>query len=152
MRDRNPSSTIRFLRTLSFTCAGASLIGLLLLSAPSRLRGSSLPLRVVNSETGELPASGVVRLGTGESPTVTVSQKEKSFVPATLEIHVGQTIAIVNDDTTVHNAYCSAGEFKYNSGPQQPCSTSSLVFTAPGSYDVRCAIHPKMRLTVVVTP
>jgi plastocyanin len=81
-----------------------------------------------------------------------VTQKEKTFLPATIEIRVGQALEIVNEDTTLHNAYCSAGDFKYNSGPQQPGSKSTLTFTAPGAYEVRCAIHPKMRLAVTVAP
>jgi len=123
------------------------------LSVPRTARGSSSPYRVVHSDTQEIVSSQIVARDTSsESAAVVVTQKEKTFLPATVELHVGQTLEIVNDDTTLHNAYCSAGEFKYNSGPQQPGSKSKLTFAAAGSYEVRCAIHPKMRLAVTVTP
>lgn len=148
------STLTRFFRFVALTAtavAGVSTI-LLLKATPANEAAVPFPFRVTQTDTQELASRGVARLAAGAVATVKVSQKEKSFLPATVEIHVGQSIEIINDDNTVHNAYCSAGDFKYNSGPQQPGSASSLVFTAPGSYDVRCAIHPKMRLAVVVTP
>lgn len=80
-----------------------------------------------------------------------ISQKDKAFTPVEASVKVGQVIEIVNDDTTIHNAYCQSPDFKYNSGPQQPGGRSKLVFTAAGTFEVRCAIHPKMKLTVKVT-
>jgi plastocyanin len=79
-----------------------------------------------------------------------ISQLDKTFAPERIQVRVGDAVAIVNDDNTVHNAYCRSGDFKYNSGPQAPGSQSTLTFETAGTYEVRCAIHPKMKLTVEV--
>ena len=68
-----------------------------------------------------------------------------------MTVKVHHKITIVNDDDTVHHAYCSTGSFKYNSGPQAIGSESNIVLPAPGIYEVRCAIHPQMLLVVTVT-
>ncbi len=130
----------------------ATLAALAFLVAPPPVRGSSSLYSVVRADTQESVTAQLVRVNSGGAAVISVAQKEKIFLPAAVEIRVGQSIEIVNDDNTVHNAYCSAGEFKYNSGPQQPGSKSSLTFTAAGTYEVRCAIHPKMRLSVTVAP
>ena len=86
-----------------------------------------------------------------EEPKHVVSQKEKVFTPAKVEIKLGETVTILNDDEVIHNAYCRAKDFKYNSGPQKPGSKSVVEFTKAGKYQIRCAIHPKMLLEVTVT-
>jgi len=141
----------RQIKSLLLASAGL-LAGLILFSVPRTAQGSSSHFSVIRSDTQEPVASRIVQRNTGDSAALVVTQKEKTFLPATIEIHVGQTLEIVNEDTTLHNAYCSAGDFKYNSGPQQPGTKSTLTFTAAGSYEVRCAIHPKMRLAVTVAP
>jgi plastocyanin len=117
-------------------------------SSPSA-RAANSPYVVVRADTGG-SAARLVRLSASESATVVVKQKNKSFEPATVEIHAGESVELINEDATVHNAFCSAGDFKYNSGPQQPGSHATITFTAAGSYQVRCAIHPKMVLIVQV--
>ena len=136
-----------------FCTAALLLAGSLFLPSASQAgsAASVWPYQVSHAGTGEIVPARLVRLAAGDTPAaVTVSQKEKTFAPAEASVRVGQTVEIVNDDTTVHNAYCQSGDFKFNSGPQQPGSRAKLVFTAPGAYEVRCAIHPKMKLTVKV--
>lgn len=84
------------------------------------------------------------------APAATISQKDKAFAPAEVSLRVGQTLEIVNDDATVHNAYCQSPDLKYNAGPQQPGASSKVAFTAAGTFEIRCAIHPKMKLVVKV--
>jgi plastocyanin len=82
---------------------------------------------------------------------VVVSQKNRTFEPASVTIHAHHFITINNDDDTVHHAYCSTGDFKYNSGPQQLGTSVNIMFPKAGTYEVRCAIHPQMILVVNVT-
>jgi plastocyanin len=136
----------------TFVFVSASLIaaGLAALVSPSRATEAGYTVARVG-ETGPAAGALYVRMDTsGEAVAATVSQKEKSFAPALLDVRRGQTIAILNDDDVIHNVYCRAGDFKYNSGPQQPGVRSTITFTATGTYEVRCAIHPKMLLTVRV--
>ena len=83
--------------------------------------------------------------------TVVVNQKNKTFDPASVTIRAHHFITIKNDDDTVHHAYCSTADFKYNSGPQQVGTSVNIMFPKPGTYEVRCAIHPQMVLVVNVT-
>ena len=41
-------------------------------------------------------------------------------------------------------------QFKFDSGDQEPGSKTSVKFPVAGTFDVLCAIHPKMKLTVHV--
>ena len=109
---------------------------------------------VTEASTGDAASRERVRVDTSGgavgADVVTVSQKEKSFAPGVVQLRTGSALAILNDDDVVHNVYCRAGDFKYNSGPQQPGVRATITFSAPGRYEVRCAIHPKMLLTVEV--
>ena len=80
-----------------------------------------------------------------------VSQKGREFNPRELSIKRGETITIVNDDADLqHHAYIDADNFKFDSGDQEPGSKTNIAFTVAGSFDVLCAIHPKMLLVVHV--
>jgi plastocyanin len=80
-----------------------------------------------------------------------VSQKGRQFNPGEMTIKKGDTVVIVNDDADLrHHAYVDSDRFKFDSGDQEPGSKTNVRFTAAGDFDVLCAIHPKMKLTVHV--
>ena len=80
-----------------------------------------------------------------------VSQKGRQFTPGEMTIKKGDTVLIVNDDADLrHHAYVDSDKFKFDSGDQEPGSKTSVKFTVAGDFDVLCAIHPKMKLTVHV--
>jgi plastocyanin len=80
-----------------------------------------------------------------------VTQKGQQFNPRTLSIQHGQTVAIINDDgELIHHAYVDSKSFSFDSGDQEPGSTTDIVFSVPGNFVVLCGIHPKMRLDVEV--
>lgn len=80
-----------------------------------------------------------------------ISQKNRHFTPAALQINRGDTVMIVNDDADLHHhAYVSTPAFRFDSGDQKPGSRTPIVFTEPGRFNVLCGIHPKMRLIVTV--
>ena len=82
---------------------------------------------------------------------ITVSQKERTFNPNHLTIKRGDTVHIVNDDgELIHHAYVATDTFSFDSGEQDPGSTTDIRFTADGTFTVRCRIHPKMALVVNV--
>lgn len=139
-------------RLAAVLLAAAGLFAVLTLSASSPAPAASSLYSVVRTDTQESVTGTLARVDNSAPAALVVSQKEKSFLPAAAELRAGQAVEIVNDDATVHNVFCASGDFKYNSGPQQPGTKSRITFTAPGTYEVRCAIHPKMRLTVTVQP
>ena len=80
-----------------------------------------------------------------------VSQKGREFRPHEITLNRGETITIVNDDADLrHHAYIDADNFKFDSGDQEPGSRTNITFSVAGTFDVLCAIHPKMKLTVHV--
>lgn len=80
-----------------------------------------------------------------------VSQKGRAFDPAEVTLAKGQTLTVVNDDEFLHHGYIEAPEFKFDSGSQPIGSETDIKFTEIGVFELRCAIHPKMLLTVTVT-
>jgi plastocyanin len=84
-------------------------------------------------------------------PPYVVSQKDRAFHPGTLTIQHGDTIRIVNDDgDLLHHAYVESDTFNFDSGDQLPGSKTDVVFSVPGTFNVLCGIHPKMKLVVQV--
>lgn len=81
---------------------------------------------------------------------VEISQKGKTFSEKNLSLKVGDTISFVNDDDITHNVYSRSKGHKFDIGAQRPGTTVAHEFTAPGKVKVRCAIHPRMKLTVTV--
>jgi plastocyanin len=80
-----------------------------------------------------------------------ISQKGREFHPGEITIKRGEAIQIVNDDgDLLHHAYIDSPKFSFDSGDQKPGSVTPITFAAAGDFDVLCAIHPKMKLTVHV--
>jgi plastocyanin len=80
-----------------------------------------------------------------------ISQKGREFHPGEMTIKRGETIQIVNDDgDLLHHAYIDSPKFSFDSGDQKPGSVTPVTFAVAGDFDVLCAIHPKMKLTVHV--
>lgn len=84
-------------------------------------------------------------------PRYMVSQKGRAFHPGTLTINRGDTVQIVNDDgDLLHHAYVESDTFNFDSGDQLPGSKTDITFSVPGTFNVLCGIHPKMKLVVEV--
>ena len=80
---------------------------------------------------------------------VTVGQAGKTFSPAGLQIKIGDSVTFNNDDTVTH-AVLVNGPAETNLGQIKAGEAKSVSFDQPGTYDVKCAIHPKMKLTIAV--
>jgi len=81
----------------------------------------------------------------------TVSQKERTFQPHSLQIARGDTVHVLNDDgELIHHAYVVTDAYNFDSGEQEPGSITDIHFTVAGTFTVRCRIHPKMSLIVTV--
>lgn len=82
--------------------------------------------------------------------TVSVSQKHRQFHPGVLNIERGAVVDFVNDDDVTHHVYIDAPNMKFDSGGQPIGTTTPVQFNSDGTFVVRCAIHPTMRLVVHV--
>ena len=81
---------------------------------------------------------------------IVVSQHNRKFWPETLEISKGEILRIVNDDRVTHHVYVDAPGMSFDSGEMPVGASLTLRFDRNGTFPVRCAIHPKMRLDVTV--
>ena len=90
-------------------------------------------------------------VGAAAAQQFAVSQKGRLFNPGELTIERGQQIQIVNDDgDLLHHAYIESDKMTFDSKDQKPGSITPIMFPVAGDFEVRCAIHPKMRLIVHV--
>lgn len=80
----------------------------------------------------------------------TISQKNRLFSPAEISVKKGDTLVFVNDDDIMHNVLSNSAGYEFNLGSQSPGMATPVNFDKPGELTVRCAIHPRMRLTVKV--
>jgi plastocyanin len=81
--------------------------------------------------------------------TQTVIMKNLAFSPQTMAINAGDSIVWVNQDTVNHTS-ASDGALIWDSGNIAPGASYKRTFTAPGTYNYHCGIHPSMKGTIVV--
>jgi plastocyanin len=94
-------------------------------------------------------ATQLALAATASADEVTVGQAGKAFNPVDLQVKVGDSVKFNNDDTVAH-AVLVKGPHETNLGQMKPGDAKSVSFDEAGSYDVKCAIHPKMKLTITV--
>jgi plastocyanin len=96
-----------------------------------------------------LTATVCVAAVSASAEEVAVGQAGKTFNPGDVKVHVGDSVKFNNDDTVTH-AVLVHGPAETNLGQIKPGDAKSVTFDQAGTYDVKCAIHPKMKLTVTV--
>ncbi len=82
---------------------------------------------------------------------VVIGQKGKKFSQAEVSVKVGEKLVFKNDDDVTHNVFSAAPGFAFNVVAMKPGSDHELAFTKAGSFDVRCAFHPAMKVKITVT-
>ena len=73
-----------------------------------------------------------------------------TFDPPTLTVPVGTIVTWVNRDDVPHTATSTAKPKHFDSGALDTDGQFSHLFTAPGTYEYFCAVHPKMTGQIVV--
>lgn len=81
--------------------------------------------------------------------TVEVTQEHRRFSVDTLTIGRGDIVRFVNADEFLHQIYVKALGFS-TAGGEEPGQHVDVAFPTPGTFEVRCEIHPRMLLTVTV--
>lgn len=82
--------------------------------------------------------------------TFRIAQKGREFALRSVEIAAGDVIQFTNDDEFLHQIFVTSSALKFDSAEQPPGEVIDVTFPSPGIYSVRCHIHPKMLLSVVV--
>ncbi len=73
-----------------------------------------------------------------------------TFDPPKLTITAGTKVTWINHDDVPHTATSSVRPRAFDSGTLDTDEKFSQVFTAPGTYDYFCAVHPKMTAQIIV--
>ena len=84
--------------------------------------------------------------------TVEVEQKDKKFSVATITINKGDTVTFHNNDPYTHNVFSATPGMAFELKTQKAGQSSDVKFDNAGEADVQCAIHPQMKMKVVVKP
>ena len=90
-------------------------------------------------------------LGAGAAPAAPrprVDVREFAFTPGTVTVARGTTVTWVNHDEEPHTITSAAGAF--GSTGLSHDETFTQTFTQLGTYPYFCALHPRMRATVIV--
>jgi len=80
----------------------------------------------------------------------TVVQKGRAFHPAEVTVNRGESLTFTNDDDFIHQIYAQGLGFSFDSDEKNPGENITETFTASGTFEVHCHIHPKMKLVVHV--
>jgi plastocyanin len=79
-----------------------------------------------------------------------VGQKGRLFNPSALTVKAGDELVFENDDDVTHHVYSSTKGQEFDLKPIAPGEKKPLTFAKPGRVDIRCGLHPGMRLMVTV--
>ena len=91
--------------------------------------------------------------GTAAAPETVPNQvviDNFAFQPATLTVKAGTKVTWVNRDDVPHTATSTARPKRFDSRTLDTDDQFSHVFTAPGTYEYFCAVHPNMTGRVIV--
>jgi plastocyanin len=79
-----------------------------------------------------------------------IGQKGRLFRPGALTVKAGDTVTFKNDDTVTHHVYSSTKGQEFDLETTRPGQDVRRTFAAAGRVDVRCGLHPGMRLVITV--
>ncbi|MGH6798549.1 MAG: cupredoxin domain-containing protein [Roseiarcus sp.] len=109
-----------------------------------------LPARRLAAAAGTIVALPQIALLAWAAETYTVVQKGRAFDVKELMVAAGDVVQFSDEDEFLHQVYVESPQFSFDSPEQAPGQIISITFTVPGTYEVHCHIHPKMRLVVTV--
>jgi plastocyanin len=81
---------------------------------------------------------------------ITISQKRRKYAPAAVTIKAGDSLRFVNDDIFLHHAFVDDEKLQFDSGSMEEGEVIDVKFSDAGTYQLKCAIHPRMKLDVTV--
>ncbi len=99
---------------------------------------------------GTIACAIILSAGLAGAAELTISQKKRSFDPKLLNARIGDTVLLVNDDRYAHNLYSETPGFEFNVRKQMPGDNHSMKLDKRGKFEIRCVIHPRMKMTVNV--
>ena len=95
---------------------------------------------------------GFAEKGDPAATPVTITQKNRRFVPDLVAITVGEKVSFPNGDPFMHNVFSQSAARRFDLGSFKKGDTKTKDFPQPGVVDVYCNIHPEMAATILVLP
>jgi len=92
-------------------------------------------------------ASALLMGGPALAEDHVIAQSGRAFHPGEITIAKGDTLTFTNRDDFIHQVYASG---LFDSDERAPGQTLTENFPNGGTFEVRCHIHPKMKLVVHV--
>ena len=85
-------------------------------------------------------------------PSKEIAQKDLTFIPSLLPVHVGTRVEFPNYDDTYHSIFSYSPAKRFDLGRYRPEDRPipSEVFDKPGLVTLRCDIHEHMRGLILV--
>jgi len=80
----------------------------------------------------------------------TIVQQGRAFRPGEVTINKGEALTFTNNDEFIHQIYVNGNNFNFDTDERAPGENLTESFTQSGTFEVRCHIHPKMKLVVHV--
>ena len=77
----------------------------------------------------------------------TIMQQGRAFHPGEVTINRGEMLTFTNKDEFIHQIYVDG---LFDSDERAPGQNLTESFPRSGTFEVRCHIHPKMKLVVHV--
>ena len=100
------------------------------------------------SQTAQQTTDKTIGRSEDSGKVAAVSIKGFKFVPAEVNIKIGETVVWTNEDTAPHTVESSDGALR--SDELAKGDTYSQIFTKSGKYEYICGIHPSMKGSVTV--
>jgi plastocyanin len=80
-----------------------------------------------------------------------VTQKGQRFSQTSINLGVGDTMHFHNEDDVTHNInIIDSDGVPDDQGLQKPGEVINHKFDKVGTFEARCAIHPRMKMTIAV--
>lgn len=79
-----------------------------------------------------------------------IKQEDRSFSQTEITVKPGDKLVFTNSDAVTHNVFSKSPANSFDIRVQKPGEASTVVFNQEGDTEVRCAIHPRMKILVHV--
>jgi plastocyanin len=88
----------------------------------------------------------------GAAETHTITMAGMAYAPGMITARIGDGIRFVNDDTADHVVFVPTVGHAIDLGGQKPGEAREMKLMKAGRFEVECANHDHMLLTIAVLP
>ena len=94
--------------------------------------------------------AGIIVAGDAAAGQYVVSQKKRKFTPRVVAAKIGDKVVFLNDDRFAHNLFSETSGYEFDIRKQMPGDRHTITLKRKGEFEIRCAIHPRMRMKITV--